>query len=302
MLKDEIKLRLLNTNMFIDNKYLELYINLIVDNSDTPRLYGKTQRHHILQRKWYNKNKLKIDNSKSNLVNLYYKDHILAHYYLYNCTTSWLKKANSKTLVNMLNLKDNKIISDELFEQLDTLQADYELFIKDCRCQQLDRQLLYKYYIVEDHSRAETAEHFRVPISCVDRNLERYNLNSSKVKTQNRAKIDSELLVDLYLNKDYTISELADYFQASTGKVKYILRGLKIKKDMHKPCPKRQRIFCDKEELYRLFITENKSYKELASLFRVSLRTVKVYLKRYNIKKDISLRGLSISNGKRNKN
>ena len=65
----------------------------------------------------------------------------------------------------MLNLKDNKIISDELFEQLDTLQADYELFIKDCRCQQLDRQLLYKYYIVEDHSRAETAEHFRGPIS-----------------------------------------------------------------------------------------------------------------------------------------
>ena len=47
----------------------------------------------------------------------------------------------------MLNLKDNKIISDELFEQLDTLQADYEIFIKDCRCQQLDRQLLYKYYI-----------------------------------------------------------------------------------------------------------------------------------------------------------
>ena len=65
MLKDEIKLRLLNTNMFIDNKYLELYINLIVNNSDTPRLYGKTQRHHILQRKWYNKNKLTIDNSKS---------------------------------------------------------------------------------------------------------------------------------------------------------------------------------------------------------------------------------------------
>lgn len=51
MLKDEIKLRLLNTNMFIDNKYLELYINLIVNNLDTPRLYGKTQRHHILQRK-----------------------------------------------------------------------------------------------------------------------------------------------------------------------------------------------------------------------------------------------------------
>ena len=202
----------------------------------------------------------------------------------------------------MLNLKDNKIISDELFEQLDTLQADYELFIKDCRCQQLDRQLLYKYYIVEDHSRAETAEHFRVPMSCVDRNLERYNLNSSKVKTQNRAKIDSELLVDLYLNKDYTISELADYFQASTGKVKYILRDLKIKKDMHKPCLKRQRILCDKEELYRLFITENMSYKEIASLFKVSLQTVKIYLKRYNIKKDINLRGLSISNSKRNKN
>ena len=43
-------------------------------------------------------------------------------------------------------------------------------------------------------------------------------------------------------------------------------------------------------------------YKEIASLFKVSLQTVKIYLKRYNIKKDINLRGLSISNSKRNKN
>lgn len=202
----------------------------------------------------------------------------------------------------MLSLKDNKIISDELFEQLDTLQADYELFIKECQCPQLDRQLLYKYYIIEDHSRAETADYFQVPISCIDRNLERYNLNLSKVKTQNRTKIDSELIIDLYLNKNYTLSELAEYFQASIGKIKYILKDLNIKKDMHKPCPKRQRILCDEEELYRLFITENKSYKELASLFNVSLTTIKKYLKQYNIKKDISLRGVSISNSKQNKN
>lgn len=202
----------------------------------------------------------------------------------------------------MLSLKDNKINSDDLFGQLDELQADYEFFIKDCQCQQLDRHLLYKYYVVEDHSRAETANYFQVTISCIDRNLERYGLNLSKVKTQNRAKLDSELLTDLYLNKDYSISELADYFQASIGKIKYILKDLNIKKDIRRPHPKRQRIFCSKEEFYRLFITENKSYKELASLFRVSLTTIKKYLKQYNIKKDINLRGVSISNSKQNKN
>ena len=202
----------------------------------------------------------------------------------------------------MLSLRDNKIILDGLLKQLDGLQADYELFIKDCQCPQLDRQLLYKYYVVEDHSRAETADYFQVAISCIDKNLERYGLNLSKVKTQNRAKLDSELLTDLYLNKCYSISELADYFQASTSKIKYILKDLGIKKDLHRPHPERQRILCGKEELYRLFIIENKSYKELASLFSVSLTTIKKYLKQYNIKKDISLRGVSISNSKQNKN
>lgn len=36
-------------------------------------------------------NSLEIDNSKENLVNLYYKDHILAHYYLCLCTEGTFK-------------------------------------------------------------------------------------------------------------------------------------------------------------------------------------------------------------------
>lgn len=45
----------------------------------------KTQLHHIIPRKYYTYNKLEINNSRENLVNLLYKDHILAHYYLALC-------------------------------------------------------------------------------------------------------------------------------------------------------------------------------------------------------------------------
>ncbi len=47
MTKQELKIKLLNTSLFIDNNYLQEYLNL-VDNYITTEDY--TEKHHILPR------------------------------------------------------------------------------------------------------------------------------------------------------------------------------------------------------------------------------------------------------------
>ena len=91
MTQQEIKVKLLNTNYFIDNEYLDKYCELIELNKDTKKERPKTQSHHIVPVSYFKLSKLPIDNSKENRVNLLYKDHILVHYYLCLCTKGKFK-------------------------------------------------------------------------------------------------------------------------------------------------------------------------------------------------------------------
>lgn len=91
MIIQELKNKLLATNCFLDNKYLDKYCELIINNLETQKEKYKTQYHHIIPRCYYKLIGLDVDNSRNNLVNLLYKDHILAHYYLCLCTEGKLK-------------------------------------------------------------------------------------------------------------------------------------------------------------------------------------------------------------------
>ena len=84
--KNEIKLKLLSSNLVVDNEYLDKYVKLIEDNLTTKRKKFVTQRHHIIPRYYYKLNNLPVDNSKDNLVNLPYKYHFLTHLYLSKCS------------------------------------------------------------------------------------------------------------------------------------------------------------------------------------------------------------------------
>ena len=85
-LNQEQKNKLL-THWFIDNEFLDKYVELINANRQTKKIKFKTQAHHIIPRAYFKLYKQPLDNSHDNIVNLSYKDHILAHYYLTNCTT-----------------------------------------------------------------------------------------------------------------------------------------------------------------------------------------------------------------------
>ena len=95
IIKNVLKQKLLNTGLFLDNEYLDEYINLVLSNNIT---IGYTEKHHILQRNYFKKSDLPLDNSPDNLITLSYCDHCKAHWLLYFCTTDYLKKANEASI------------------------------------------------------------------------------------------------------------------------------------------------------------------------------------------------------------
>ena len=74
--KLELKVKLLNTDLFLDNEYLDQYLDLVLEKKQNS---GYTEKHHILQRNYFKKNKIPIDNSEDNLITLAYCDHCKAH-------------------------------------------------------------------------------------------------------------------------------------------------------------------------------------------------------------------------------
>lgn len=80
-----IKDKLLETGFFVENEFLYKYCDLIRLNRDTKQEKFKTQKHHILPRTYFKEVGIEQDDTQDNIVNLYFSDHALAHYYLTLC-------------------------------------------------------------------------------------------------------------------------------------------------------------------------------------------------------------------------
>ena len=79
------KEQLLQTGCVIDNEYLNLYEELINSNLQTKCEKFKTQRHHSIPCACYSSRSAANSDSQNLKVNLLFKDHVLAHYYLCLC-------------------------------------------------------------------------------------------------------------------------------------------------------------------------------------------------------------------------
>lgn len=76
---------MLSTGLFEENDFFNKYCDLIEQNETTKKQRYKTQKHHIIPVVVYKIFNMDGVNKADNLVNLLYKDHILAHYYLALC-------------------------------------------------------------------------------------------------------------------------------------------------------------------------------------------------------------------------
>lgn len=118
---EQVKNKLLGIGC-IDNEYLQKYLDLILANNKTAKEKYKTNCHHILPRCYFKLLNLPVDHSKANLVNLSYKDHLLAHYYLYSCATGKFKLLNSisfRYIETKYQLPIEKILENlDIYQQL----------------------------------------------------------------------------------------------------------------------------------------------------------------------------------------
>lgn len=120
----DYKTKLLATNYFIDNEYLNSYCQLVLDNYATKKVKYTTQTHHILPRCYFNLVGLPIDNSHSNLVELSHYDHALAHYYLCFCTVGEFKY---KLRCAFMSLVNSNRIPEKTREALKVIRAYSDL-------------------------------------------------------------------------------------------------------------------------------------------------------------------------------
>ena len=122
----QLKERLLNTGDFVDNEYLDKYVELIQANRDTKAISCKTNSHHIVPSYYYRHHNLPVDNSLQNRVNLVYRDHMLAHLYLSGCTQGRDRYWNLYSIFMMSGQR--YLLDDELafLESLDEYQKLYE--------------------------------------------------------------------------------------------------------------------------------------------------------------------------------
>lgn len=113
MTSKELKQLLLESNLCINNKYLNKYVKLIISNLNNDKQTGY-DNHHIIPRYYYNYNKLDINNNSSNLVYLSRSDHALAHLYLFFCSyTSIYELSNAYVVRYFTNIhKSNNITYD----------------------------------------------------------------------------------------------------------------------------------------------------------------------------------------------
>ena len=113
---------LINKNLILKNNYFYKYLDLITNYKCDLNSKIK-QKHHIIPRSYYRHENLKCDDSKNNLIYLSYADHILAHYYLALCSTSWfqycaimafdylIKRLPYERNVNLLELSESDLLN-----------------------------------------------------------------------------------------------------------------------------------------------------------------------------------------------
>lgn len=101
---ENLKQKLLNTGYFVNNQFLDDYLELVSKNDKDSYI----ESHHILPRSYFKLLNLKCDNNENNLVKLSYFNHCKAHFLLTNCTTDKLRHANLLTLRLMTGSKRAK--------------------------------------------------------------------------------------------------------------------------------------------------------------------------------------------------
>lgn len=273
----KIKEKLLKTTYFIDNEFLDLYCSLIYSNLNTNKVRCKTQKHHILPKCYFKLLDEEIDNSSNNLVNLLFVDHLLAHFYLYKCTSGELKIFMAFAVIKMSGNPHHLNIDLKDSYAYILYQREYEQMCK-CLVQYIiDKDDLYNYYIVEKHTLKETAQHFGCSSNTIVLNIQYYNIY--KINKCARTSISKEELYQRYIIDNESRDSICKDLKISSTSFKNLCKKYAICKNN----------FCNitKEQLINYYITQKHSPEETAKYFNVSRVKIDSLIKRYDLRKNV---------------
>lgn len=91
----ELKYKLLETGLFIDNNYLDKYVQHVLTQNQLVHVNYQSEKHHIIPRCYFVELHKPVDNSSENIVDLMRSDHCIAHVLLSLCAkSSRLQQAN----------------------------------------------------------------------------------------------------------------------------------------------------------------------------------------------------------------
>ena len=127
-----LKEYLISIGLVVDNIFLDKYCSLILENINTKKERLLTNKHHIIPISFFKINNMEINNSQDNIVNLSYKNHFLAHYFLCLCATQKYVLANQRSIDKMFNCNFSK----EEQKQILKIAENYEQIMKELRIQQ----------------------------------------------------------------------------------------------------------------------------------------------------------------------
>lgn len=100
----------------------------------------------------------------------------------------------------------------------------------------IDKDELYDYYIIQNHTRKQAAEHFNVSEAIIKRRCKDYNiikdrnLINEKIGDGNEIKIDKDLFYKIYFVQNNTIDYCANFFNVSCAKIKSLINKLNCHK------------------------------------------------------------------------
>lgn len=185
---NELKTKLLRLNLVINNSYLNKYCELIELSRCSEIICDNVivQKHHIVPQYYYRYNKLPVDNSAHNIVDLSLPNHIKAHYYLSKCSLSGADILANIRAFRALSRYQHRSLSEDELVAISKLAEDLETIrIKVVRLQSSLRNSGGKYIYKGDEVR-----HLKESeLSLIEELLqEGWQLGNPKARHKNRQK------------------------------------------------------------------------------------------------------------------
>lgn len=254
----------------MDNGYLEKYLDLVC--KDEADISKGCERHHILPRSYFRELKQDIDNSLENLVLLKYRDHCLAHWYLFKCTQGSLKYYMTRAYMHMSKVYHKlRNLTEEEYQQL---QAWWEEAFEST---QIEAAELLTY--LQTHTHNEAARYFQVDVNTITRRKQVLGLDRNTPIGLYHPKINSINLEEFtQYAVSHTYKEIGKHFNIDANQI----RALKKKAGL--AFQFQQDTSSINEDCFKAYLLTH-NFKETAQYFNISEATVLNLKSRYGIPK-----------------